>query len=108
MSSEILIENKLRTIVAKSLQIPEKNVLLQSKLMLDLGAESIDILDIKFAIEQEFGFKFDNEEIRTMLVKAAATYNLSEKDIPELFTVSRLYDYIAYKIEQKDATSKEK
>lgn len=90
-------ERQLITIVAKSLQIPEITVKLDSSLMNDLGAESIDILDIKFAIEQQFGFKFDNEEIRIMLRKAAEEFNLSEKDIPALFTVRRLYDYILLK-----------
>jgi acyl carrier protein len=50
----MLIERQLITIVAKSLQIPEKKVHLTSTLMLDLEAESIDILDIRFAIEQTF------------------------------------------------------
>lgn len=103
MSFETRIGEKLRTIVAKSLQIPEANVTMNSRLMIDLEAESIDILDMRFAIEQEFGLKFDNDEIRAMLVKAAADFNLTEKDIPELFTVSRLYDYVVHKIEQKDA-----
>lgn len=105
MSFDTETGKKLRTIVAKSLQIPEATVHLNSRLMLDLEAESIDILDMRFAIEQEFGLKFDNDEIRGMLTKAATDFNLTEKDIPELFTVSRLYDYLLHKLEQKDAAS---
>ena len=98
-----MIESQLRTIVAKSLAIPEVTVKLTSRLMLDLGAESIDILDMKFAMEQTFGFKSNNDEIRQLLLKAGETYQLSEKDIPEYFTVERLYEYIIFKLEQKNA-----
>ena len=97
------VESQLITIVAKSLQIPEITVKVESTLMNDLEAESIDILDIKFAIEQQFGIKFNNEEIKGFLKSAAAEHKLTEKDIPTLFTVRRLYDYVLLKLEDKYA-----
>ncbi|MCC7244413.1 MAG: hypothetical protein IT269_01935 [Saprospiraceae bacterium] len=103
MISKQDIERKLITIIAKSLQIPEKTVQMNSRLLIDLEAESIDILDIRFAAEQEFGIKFDTEEIRKMLLQAAQENQLSEKDIPQFFTVERFYDYIVRKIEQHNA-----
>jgi acyl carrier protein len=101
----MLIERQLITIVAKSLQIPEKNVHLNSTLMLDLEAESIDILDIRFAIEQTFGFKFNQDEIRTILTKAATERAWTVKDIPKLFTVGSLYDYILFRLESKNKSN---
>jgi acyl carrier protein len=101
----MLIERQLITIVAKSLQIPEKNVHLTSTLMLDLEAESIDILDIRFAIEQTFGFKFNQDEIKTILTKAAEERSWTAKDIPKLFTVRSLYDYILFRLESKNKTN---
>jgi acyl carrier protein len=97
MLSPQIIEKQLITIVAKSLQIPEKMVSLQSSLMNDLEAESIDILDIRFAIEQQFRFKFDNNEIKNILMQFAAERKLGEKDIPRLFTVEALFNYIILK-----------
>lgn len=97
------IKEKVRTIIAKSLMIPEDTVLLSSTLMYDLEAESIDILDIRFGIEQEFGFKFDNHEIRENLKKMADGTNFTEQDIPVLFTVESLCNYVVYKLEQKNA-----
>lgn len=94
-----IIEKQLITIVAKSLQIPEKTVSLQSSLMNDLEAESIDILDIRFAIEQQFRFKFDNNEIKQILIQFAAERKLGEKDIPRLFTVASLFNYILFKLD---------
>jgi acyl carrier protein len=93
------IERQLRTIVAKSLQVPEKTVHLNSTLMLDLEAESIDILDIRFAIEQTFGFKFNIGEIIKVLTQTAAERSLTNDDIPKFFTVKVLYDYILFRLE---------
>lgn len=103
MENTTQIERQLITIVAKSLQIPELKVKMDSTLMNDLDAESIDILDIKFAVEQQFGFKFNNDEIKTMLINAAAEHKLTERDIPNLFTVRRLHDYILLKLDEKNA-----
>lgn len=97
MASPQEMERQLITIIAKSLQIPEQNVHLNSRLLIDLEAESIDILDIRFAVEQAFGIKFNTEEIRAMLLKAAADNKMTEKDIPQFFTVGRFYEYILLK-----------
>jgi acyl carrier protein len=105
MLSAEIIQRELITIVAKSLEIPEKTVHLSSSLINDLEAESIDIMDIRFAIEQKFGFKFNLEEIRTLLTSAAAEQKLTEKDMPARFTVGSLYDYIVYKLTPKDVTA---
>lgn len=54
------IENvypKVREIIADVLVIDEENVSLQSRLIADLGAESIDFLDLVFQLEKEFAIK---------------------------------------------------
>lgn len=93
-----LVEKQLRTIVAKSLQIPEKTVHLHSTLLLDLEAESIDILDMRFAIEQTFGFKFDQAQIKNLLTQMMTEHQLTAKDIPKLFTVKVFYDHILFRL----------
>jgi acyl carrier protein len=105
MISHDHIQQQLITIVAKSLEIPERNVQLTSSLVNDLDAESIDIMDIRFSIEQQFGFKFNFEEIRMLAEKVAAEHKLNEKDMPAKFTVGSLYDYIIYKLTEKDAAT---
>ena len=51
------IEAKVKNIIADSLCVEPSEVSLKSNLMKDLGAESIDFLDIMFRLEKEFGFK---------------------------------------------------
>lgn len=91
------VSEKLIGIVAQSLQIPAAGITLQSRFLTDLNAESIDILDIKFAVEQQFGFKFNNQEIRDLIRGSATAQNLTEKELAERFTVGSFFDYIIFK-----------
>ena len=51
------IFTRLRAIVASSLAVAENDISQQSKLIDDLGADSLDFVDLVFAIEKEFGTK---------------------------------------------------
>jgi acyl carrier protein len=48
---------RLRSMLADSLAIPEAEITLQSRLIDELGADSLDFVDLMFAIEKEFGVK---------------------------------------------------
>ena len=54
---------KIKEIVAESLYIEKETIQLNSNLMLDLGAESIDFLDIIFRLEKTFSIKIPRGEI---------------------------------------------
>lgn len=53
----------VRTIVAEALGRPEADVELTSNLMAELGAESLDFLDIVFRIERAFGIQITRGEM---------------------------------------------
>ena len=57
------VDLKVRQIVAASLCVDLDEVNLKSNLMKDLGAESIDFLDIMFRLEKEFNIKIPQREI---------------------------------------------
>lgn len=60
------IENvypKVKEIIADVLVIDAKEVSLQSRLIADLGAESIDFLDLVFQLEKEFGIKIPRGQL---------------------------------------------
>jgi acyl carrier protein len=48
---------KVRDVLVEALGVDEEDVTPEATLRGDLGAESIDILDISFQLEQAFGFK---------------------------------------------------
>jgi acyl carrier protein len=53
----------LRAMIADSLAIDESGVTLQSRLIDDLGADSLDFVDLVFAIEREFGVKLREADL---------------------------------------------
>lgn len=57
------IFGKVRTILVDALAVDEDEVTLDSVLTKDLGAESIDFLDIVFKLEQAFGIKIPQGEL---------------------------------------------
>lgn len=56
-------EFRVRKVIAESLCVDFEDVKIQSSLMKDLGAESIDFLDIMFRLEKEFEIKIPQREI---------------------------------------------
>jgi acyl carrier protein len=66
---------KIIPIIADALYLEEDEVSSKSLMISDLGAESIDFLDIVFRLEQEFGIKIPRGEIQ-----AKARGSLSEEE----------------------------
>lgn len=54
---------KVRAIIADVLVIDEDDVALNSRLISDLGAESIDFLDLVFQLEKEFKIKIPRGQL---------------------------------------------
>lgn len=69
--------DKVRAILVDSLGVDESEVTPEASLVVDLGAESIDFLDIVFKIEQAFQFKVVQGELypQDILGNAALVQN---------------------------------
>ncbi|MCC5785340.1 MAG: acyl carrier protein [Phycisphaerales bacterium] len=57
------IFEKVRDLLVEALAVDEDEVTPDARLTVDLGAESIDFLDIKFQLEQTFGFQINEGEL---------------------------------------------
>lgn len=57
------IFEKIQEILVDALAVDDDEVTPEATLIADLGAESIDILDISFKLEQDFGFKIAQGEL---------------------------------------------
>ncbi len=66
---------KVREIIADVLVIDEDEVALNSRLIADLGAESIDFLDLVFQLEKEFKIKIPRGQL-----EKNARGNLAEEE----------------------------
>ena len=66
--SQAEVEASLREILMDSLGLQEAEVIPSASLVKDLGAESIDFLDIGFKIQQTFGVNLQTAEIRDIIL----------------------------------------
>ena len=69
------VEQTLKEILVDALGIEEEKVIPEASLVHDLGAESIDFLDIGFRVQQTFGVDLPNKAIQD---KALSWRNMGE------------------------------
>lgn len=75
MASKAEIESRVKAIIVRQLGVKEEEVAAEKSFIDDLGADSLDIVELVMAMEDEFGFEIPDEEaenIRT--VNDAITY----------------------------------
>ena len=75
MGDKKVIESKVKAIIVKQLGVKDEDVSLDKSFVDDLGADSLDIVELVMAMEDEFGFEIPDDEaenIRT--VGDAVTY----------------------------------
>lgn len=123
------IFSKVRTVLVEALAVDEDEVQLSSVLTSDLGAESIDFLDIVFKLEQAFGVSISQGELFPENLAQDARYvqggkltadglamlktrlphvdfSNFEKDpvlksVGSLFTVQTLVNFVEFKLSKK-------
>jgi acyl carrier protein len=115
------VEARVRRIVAEALDRPEGEVRPSSSLIDDLGAESIDFLDLVFRLETAFGIKLSEDDLwagsANLAVADAGTFEsgiarlraempefrwdrfpsgVSRSDLPRLITVQTIVNYLEH------------
>ena len=133
MSASEEIYGRVARVLVESLNADEDDLTPTSTLQKDLGAESIDFLDIVFRLEREFGIKIPRgelfpesvfrgdpdfvsegkvtekgiEELRSRMPYAdLAGFDRDRRlnAVPDLFTVDLITRYIAWKLAQGPGT----
>lgn len=125
---------KVKEIIADVLVIDEEDITLSSRLITDLGAESIDFLDLVFQLEKEFSIKIPRgqleknargvlteeefakggvitstgmEALKRYLSEVPAEHfkpNLKVNEIPMLFTVETFCKLVLNAMNEKKST----
>ena len=73
-------QDKIRSIIASTLSIDENEITPEKSLVNDLGADSLDVVELSMDLEREFNLKFedsDTEKIQTV----ADLYKLIEDNV---------------------------
>ena len=55
-------EDRVKEIIAKELEVEPKQLTSEAKFIEDLGADSLDIVELVMALEEEFGLDIPDEE----------------------------------------------
>ena len=55
-------EDRVKEIIAKELEVDVKQITPEAKFIEDLGADSLDIVELVMALEEEFGIDIPDED----------------------------------------------
>jgi acyl carrier protein len=83
------IQSRVRQTVALVLALPADSIQPHSRILLDLNAESLDLLDLRFRLEEEFAIRIEQEDL-----SQAFGSGLTREDFAERFTLQSLSDYV--------------
>lgn len=61
-----MVFEKIRAMIAEQLEIDEDSITMDSALIEDLGADSLDVVDLIMSIEDEFEIEVPDEAIENM------------------------------------------
>lgn len=78
----------VKEIVVNQLEVKEIQVIPEAKFVDDLGADSLDIVEIVMTIEDKFGLE------------------ISDDDVENLLTIQQVVDYIQRRLEEKKEKEK--
>ena len=129
MSQDEILAN-VREVLVDALAVDDDEVVCEARLVEDLGAESIDFLDITFRLEKSFDIKIEQGEMFPETVLSDPKYvqegkvtdegmallrerlpyadldqfdaSRSVVEFPNIFTVQTLVDFVKTKLQAKD------
>ena len=93
MAEQHAVFDRLGRILVGVLSVDPARIVPPARVMTDLGAESIDLLDLRFRVEREFGLRISNQELAT-----AFGPKLTAEQFRELFTVGAIVGYVEQRL----------
>ncbi|MBU0508492.1 acyl carrier protein [bacterium] len=73
------LESKVRKIIADRLQVDEASVTPNASFVEDLGADSLDLVELVMAFEEEFKLEIPDQDAETMKTVGTAYEYLNKK-----------------------------
>ena len=69
------VEEKVKHIIVEQLGVDEEEVKMEASFVDDLGADSLDVVELVMALEEEFGLEISDEDAEKLSsVKQAIVY----------------------------------
>ena len=73
------VEEKVKKIIVEQLGVEESQVNPEAKFIEDLGADSLDTVELVMALEEEFGLEIPDEEAEKILSVGAAIQYIKDR-----------------------------
>lgn len=73
--------DKVQTILAKQLRVPAEKITLDSQIKKDLGADSLDILQLLMRIEDQYGIVIPDQALATFNTVRDVVAYLEEQEV---------------------------
>ena len=98
-----MVFDKVKDIIVDQLDVDEDKITLEASITEDLGADSLDVVDLIMSLEEEFDIKIPDDEVENVktvgdIVKFIEEIdNQSNKKVPKLFGtfyLRKVYLYI--------------
>ena len=71
--SDKTIDQRVKDIIVEKLGVKDDQVTTEAKFIEDLGADSLDIVELIMALEEEFGHEIPDEEAEKLLTVGDVT-----------------------------------
>ena len=72
------VYDRVRSIVAERLGVDEEKVTMEAEFIGDLNADSLDLVEVIMAMEQEFGVEIKDDEAETIRTVSDAVEYVTE------------------------------
>jgi acyl carrier protein len=73
------VEEKIKKIISEQLGVEEDDVVLEAKFVDDLGADSLDTVELVMALEEEFDIEIPDEDAEKIQTVGAAIDFIKER-----------------------------
>ena len=77
------VEDRIRKIIAEQLSVKEDEVTADASFVEDLGADSLDAIEITMAIESEFGITIEDEDAEKITTLSEVVKYVNEHAEPQ-------------------------
>ncbi len=74
-----MVFDKVREILCEQLDVEEDAVTMDSNIQDDLGADSLDVVDLMMSFEEEFGVEIPDEAVTNMKLVSDVVNYIEEK-----------------------------
>ena len=73
-----MVFEKVKSIIADQLDVEEEKVVAEASITEDLGADSLDMVDLVMSIEEEFDIEMPNEDVEHIVTVGDAVEEIKK------------------------------